>query len=223
VLADLLPTVVASAELSGDPPDVVLFDAEIASVSRAVTSRRLEFGTVRHCARLALGELGHPPVPLLPGGQGETLWPSGIVGSMTHCQGYRAAAVARAAEIHAIGIDAEPHESLPDDVLGVVALAEEKVHLTQLRTADGSVCWDRVLFSCKESAYKAWFPLTRRWLGYVDISVVIDAEGGTFSAYILVAGPPLEEGQLQTLSGRWMVRNNLILTAIAVPTIRTQA
>jgi 4'-phosphopantetheinyl transferase EntD len=216
VLADLFPTVVASAELFSDPPGVVLFDSEIASLSGAVTARRLEFGTVRHCARLALGELGYPPVPLLRGPAGETQWPPGVVGSMTHCHGYRAAAVARAADVSGLGIDAEPHEPLPEDVLSVVALGQEQIHLEQLRAADDSVCWDRVLFSCKESVYKAWFPLTRRWLGYEDVSVTIDP-GGAFSAYILVAGATPDEERLRSLTGRWIVRNDLILTAISVP------
>jgi 4'-phosphopantetheinyl transferase EntD len=33
------------------------------------------------------------------------------------------------------------------------------------------VYWDRVLFCIKESTYKAWFPLTHRWLGFEDASV----------------------------------------------------
>jgi 4'-phosphopantetheinyl transferase EntD len=74
------------------------------------------------------------------------------------------------------------------------------------------------LFSCKESVFKAWFPLTRQWLEYADVSVDIDAEGGAFSAYIQSARGTLGEDQPQPLSGRWMVRNNLILTAVTVPT-----
>ena len=94
MIAQVVPMMVASAELFTDPPDVVLFESELASVSRAVRKRRLEFDTVRHCARQALGELGYSPAPLLKGEWGEPQWPKGIVGSMTHCQGYRAAAVA---------------------------------------------------------------------------------------------------------------------------------
>jgi 4'-phosphopantetheinyl transferase EntD len=35
-------------------------------------------------------------------------------------------------------------------------------------------CWSRTLFSAKESVYKAWFPLTRRWLGYNETIIGID-------------------------------------------------
>jgi hypothetical protein len=58
---------IASAEVFTDPPDVVLFESGLASVSRAVRRRRLELGTVRHCVRQALGELRYSPTPLLKG------------------------------------------------------------------------------------------------------------------------------------------------------------
>lgn len=217
MIAEVVPTLAASAELFTDPPDVVLFEAELASVSRAVESRRLEFGTVRHCARKALSELGYPPVPLLKGERGEPLWPSGIVGSMTHCAGYRAAAVARAEDTFTLGIDAEPHQGLPDGVSGLVAFAEENAQLARLRAADDSVCWDRLLFSCKEAIYKAWFPLTGRWLGFEDVCVVIDPFDNTFLARLLVPGPILSGEPRQVLAGRWLVRDGLILTATGIP------
>jgi hypothetical protein len=53
MIAEVVPTRVASAELFRDPPDVVLFEAELASVANAVETRRREFGTVRHRARLS--------------------------------------------------------------------------------------------------------------------------------------------------------------------------
>ena len=56
-----------------------------------MAKRRNEFITVRHCAGLALGELGFPPVPILKGDKGEPCWPDGAVGSLTHCAGYRGA------------------------------------------------------------------------------------------------------------------------------------
>ncbi|WP_158717200.1 4'-phosphopantetheinyl transferase family protein [Streptomyces sp. NRRL F-4474] len=82
----------------------------MASLRAAVAARRREFATVRRCARQSLAALGIPPMPLLPGERGAPLWPRGTVGSMTHCLGYRAAAAARADEITALGIDAEPHQ-----------------------------------------------------------------------------------------------------------------
>lgn len=110
------------AELFGDPPDLSPLPAEESLVVRSVAKRRNEFVTVRHCARLAMRDLGVPPSPILKGGKGEPLWPEGVVGSLTHCEGYRGAVVARSAAVRSVGIDAEPHGALPDRVLEAVSL-----------------------------------------------------------------------------------------------------
>ncbi|MGH3929175.1 MAG: 4'-phosphopantetheinyl transferase family protein [Pseudonocardiaceae bacterium] len=216
VIEKILPDVVASAEAFDDPPDAVLFPEEEAVISRAVEKRRREFRTVRHCARLALGELGIPPVAVVPGEHREPLWPPGIVGSMTHCAGYRAAAVARGRDLFSIGIDAEPHEPLPADVLGAIALDEERARLTDLAAVERAHCWDRLLFCAKETVYKAWFPLTRRWLGFQDAAVTIDPAEGTFSARLLVTGPTIAGKTLTRFEGRWLTDDGLVLTAITV-------
>jgi 4'-phosphopantetheinyl transferase EntD len=126
LIEKILPDAVASAEARDDPPDAVLYPGEAELVSRAVDKRRREFRTARHCARRALRQLGLPPVAVLRGERGEPQWPPGIVGSLTHCSGYRAAAVARSDLIRALGIDAEPNTSLPAGVLDTIALPEEQ-------------------------------------------------------------------------------------------------
>ena len=182
-------------ELPADPaaaeqayPEAIeagLFPEEREHIARSVAKRRVEFAAVRRCARRALQELGYPPVPILPGEQREPRWPEGVVGSMTHCAGYCAAAVARSGEVSALGIDAEVHAPLPEGVLDLISLESERALLAELTDrVPGAVHWDRVLFSAKESVYKAWFPLTRRWLGFeqADIELRLD---GTFEARLL--------------------------------------
>jgi 4'-phosphopantetheinyl transferase EntD len=227
VIAQLLPAGVASAEAYEDPPGVELFAAEEAVIARAVDKRRREFRTVRHCARRALAELGLPPAPLLPGERGAPQWPAGVVGSMTHCSGYRAAAVARACELHALGIDAEPHDPLPDGVLDAIARPEERSRLAALAAGTvqrdtvhrDTVHWDRLLFCAKEAVYKAWYPLTGRWLGFEDASVTIDPVGHAFSARLLVPGPTIAGSQLAGFTGRWLTRDRLVLTTVVVPAV----
>jgi 4'-phosphopantetheinyl transferase EntD len=130
---------------------------------------------------------------------------------MTHCAGYRAAAVAPATSLRAIGIDAEPHQPLPGGVLPVISLPAERAALGGLAAADPGVCWDRLLFCAKESVYKAWFPVTRQWLGFKQAEITITASG-RFTARLLVPSP-----SFTSLSGRWLVRGGLVLTAIAEP------
>ncbi|SNS43487.1 4'-phosphopantetheinyl transferase EntD (siderophore biosynthesis) [Streptosporangium subroseum] len=211
MIEKILPPWVASAEAFDDPPGVTLFPEEEAAIARAVDRRRREFTTARHCARQALAQLGLPAVPILPGERRAPEWPDGVVGSITHCAGYRAAAVSL--EALAVGIDAEPHEPLPDGVLTAVSLEEERDALTRL---GGQIHWDRMLFSAKESVYKAWFPLTRRWLGFEEAHITL-VPSGTFTARLLVPGPLVDGRELTGFTGRWLVADGLVITAIALP------
>ncbi|GAA3071761.1 4'-phosphopantetheinyl transferase family protein [Streptosporangium carneum] len=207
----ILPSWVASAEAFHDPQDVALFPEEEAVIARAVDKRRREFTTARHCARQALARLGLPAAPILPGERGAPGWPSGVRGAITHCAGYRAAAVSL--EALTVGIDAEPHEPLPDGVLPAVSLPQERAELERL--GEG-VHWDRLLFSAKESVYKAWFPLALRWLDFAEAHVTFDPSG-VFTARLLVEGPLVEGRRLTGFTGRWLVADGLAVTAIAMP------
>jgi 4'-phosphopantetheinyl transferase EntD len=221
LIEKILPNAVASAEARDDPPDAVLYPGEAELISRAVDKRRREFRTARHCARRALRQLGLPPVAVLRGERGEPQWPPGIVGSLTHCIGYRAAAVARSDLIRALGIDAEPNAPLPAGVLDTIALPEEQGRLSQLAAADQTTCWDRLLFCAKESVYKAWFPLTRSWLGFDDATITItvnaaDPAQGRFAARLLVPGSTNTGQPLTQLDGHWICSDQLLITAVAL-------
>ncbi|GAB7039616.1 MULTISPECIES: 4'-phosphopantetheinyl transferase family protein [Catenuloplanes] len=203
MIEQLLPPGVAWAETFGDE-DCPLFPAEEAVVARAVEKRRREFVTGRWCARRALATLGLPESPIVPGERGAPGWPPGVVGAITHCAGYRAAVAARTGEIRSLGIDAEPDEPLPAGVLELVSLPEERLWT---ESAGRGPHWDRLLFSAKESVYKAWFPLARRWLGFEEARLTATPDG-TFHAEILIDGP------VSAFSGRWLASGGLILTAI---------
>jgi len=214
VIADLLPATAVAVEVFGPPPPgAALLPEEEPLVARAVDRRREEFTTARSCARQALAALGVPAAPLLAGPRREPLWPAGVVGSLTHCDGYRAAAVARSVDLATIGIDAEPHRPLPDGVLARVALAQER---DAVRRLPGGVHWDRLLFSAKESVYKAWYPLARRRLGFSDAVVELDP-AGSFRARLLVPGSALPGRELTGFTGRWVASGGLLLTAVTLP------
>ncbi|WP_199440853.1 4'-phosphopantetheinyl transferase family protein [Umezawaea beigongshangensis] len=216
MIADVLGAPVSTAERFDDSADVALFPEEEALLGRAVASRRAEFSTARLCAREALGGLGVPPVPVLPGPKREPLWPDGVVGSITHCAGYRACAVARVSDLLTVGIDAEPNAPTPDGVLGAVALPAEIARGEALSAAHPDVSWDRLLFSAKESTYKAWYPVARRWLGFEDADIVLRPDG-TFTSRVLVEPPVVGGVPLDVFHGRWLCRDGLLLTTVAVP------
>lgn len=216
MIASLLPDSVATSECRDDPAEAFLLPGEEVAVARAVTRRRREYTTVRHCARQAMAALDLPAAPILPGPRRGPVWPEGVVGSMTHCAGYRAAAVARATDVVSLGIDAEEHAPLPETVDTLVSLPEERDRLRALAVSHPRVEWHRVLFSAKESVYKTWFPLTGRWLGFEDARLRFDPHAGTFTAELLVPGPVVDGVPVPAFAGRWLVRDGLVLTAIVL-------
>ena len=217
LLGSLLPACVVAyeefADLPGEPP----FPGEESLIATAVEGRRREFVTARRCARRALADLGYAPAPILAGAGREPLWPAGVAGSITHCAGYRAAAVARRTDLAGLGADAEPDGPLPDGVEESVTSDRERAHLRELSLAAPQVSWGRLLFSAKESIYKAWYPLTGRWLGFEDAELTIEPESRTFRARLLIDGERIDGGPpLNEMSGRYAVGRGLVVTAVAV-------
>jgi 4'-phosphopantetheinyl transferase EntD len=219
-LGRLLPDTVVTGEAFADLPGEAPFPGEEDLLVRAVESRRREFITTRRLARAALAGLGCPAAPIRTGPKREPVWPAGVAGALTHCVGYRAAAVVRCTDLASVGIDAEPSGPVPDGVGRLVIRPAEHEMIGRLAARTPEVSWDRLLFSAKESVYKAWFPLTGRWLGFQDAELTVEGDDGTFQARILVdgtrtdGGPPLTE-----LAGRFLVdaEHGLLITAVTVP------
>ncbi|WP_154035523.1 4'-phosphopantetheinyl transferase family protein, partial [Bifidobacterium breve] len=132
---------------------VRLFDGERALVGNATAKRRREFTETRLLAHEALRRIGHDG-PILKGSDGEPLWPSGIVGSLSHCPSLCAAAVASAERIRAVGVDVDDSDGLSDGIMRFVFSSEE---LASLRMA--SSVERRAAFCAKEAASKALYAL----------------------------------------------------------------
>jgi 4'-phosphopantetheinyl transferase EntD len=214
ILQKILPATVTSGEQIG-----VLFgsllDEELTILGRnAAPRRKAEFAAGRTCGRRAMRLLGLPELPIFRGDDRQPLWPDGVVGNITHCDGYCAAAVARVADFSAIGIDAEKNEPLPANVLGSVAFGDELYWVHRLPRV--GICWDRLLFSIKEAVYKAWYPRERRWLDFDQVGVVLDIEKTTFHARI--SGVPASTvSDSLVYRGFYLTTQSLILTSVCVP------
>lgn len=219
MIESILPNGVVAAELFEDPPGLQPHPLEAPLVAKAVDKRKREFTSARHCARIAMDKLGVEQAPIMRGTSGAPQWPKGVVGSLTHCDGYRGAVLGYAMQVRSVGIDAEPHGALPDGVLDAVSLQAER---DWLATAGSDVHYDRLLFCAKEATYKAWEPLTGRWLGFEDAHITFERTGtgtdisGTFHSELLVPGDVVSGSPLSSFDGRWLVSDGLIVTAIAV-------
>lgn len=208
----LLPDGVAVAEIHGGSRfDGALTPAEAEQVAGVAPRRQAEFGAGRACARSALCALGVAPVTIPTGPAGEPRWPTGVVGSITHCHRYAAAAVGRSQMLAAIGIDAEPDRALPAGILAGLATPDERAALPR-RSGASDPHWDRLLFSAKEAVFKAWYPLTGCLIGFDAATVVFDPAAGTWGSFeVRLAGGPI-----RTMTGRWLAEQGLIACAVCV-------
>lgn len=225
ILPRLLPGTVAAAEafdedLAGELPP--LWRGEEGAIGlNAVLSRRASYHWSRALARRAMSALGHDPSPVPVGPAREPRWPASLVGSITHCEGYCAAAVGRRSEWAAVGIDAELVQPMSDGVVGRIASDSERAFLA---SQPDPVRATVALFSAKEAAYKVWYPVTGTWLGFLDAKVEFgEPEAGTvgrFVAHVLVPVPATAGASavaLAKLEGCFIYERAMVLTAIAVP------
>ena len=209
VLIHISPDWISVAENKGSPIDT-LYEEEIAYLKKAGQKRRQEFAAVRHCARIALQSLNYERPVMVPGRSGLPTWPNGLIGSMTHCNSYCAAAVAPSQVCNAIGIDAEPNRSLTPRVLDRIASSTECEHVQYLRALHPHISFDRLLFSIKESIYKAVFSNSGDSLRFKDVRVLVNPNGN-FDAQI--TSPHLRCASLQ---GNWGEHDGILGSIVTI-------
>jgi 4'-phosphopantetheinyl transferase EntD len=179
------------AELA--PPGVVVvetarphaWEGEVETSAEALAAgvaeaRAREFRIGRACARRALCKLGVHDTSVPTGRAREPIWPPGVVGSITHCKGYAAAAVAWSHTVTGLGIDVERNVALAPGIVRRIATPPEQAWLAAAPPC--GLHWPVLIFSAKESIYKAWYPLTGRFLGFLEVELRIEPASKTFSA-----------------------------------------
>ena len=192
----------AMAEMDMDAP---LWPEEEALIGHAVEKRRREFALGRAAARQALAALGAPAGAISRHEDRSPIWPAGFIGSITHCNGFCGAVVARQRDITSIGFDAEPARPLPDGVDRRIYGAEEAAHFSALPS---SVNWPKLAFSAKEAFYKCFYPMTKARLGFHEAQVRFTPDG-SFEIASQAAAAFLDG----TVQGRWLVRDGLVFTS----------
>jgi 4'-phosphopantetheinyl transferase EntD len=172
--ARLPPGLVLLASPTGDDEDH-LYPVERARIAGAVTSRRREFATGRALARQALERLGIGPVAIPAGDGSEPVWPSGIVGSITHSGGFCAVLLGRTVNYRGVGIDVEVSRPPADDIARLVVNPSEPAEYHRQP-------WLQTVFSAKESIYKCLYPTHRAFIDFQDVTVRLEYEAGAFTA-----------------------------------------
>jgi enterobactin synthetase component D / holo-[acyl-carrier protein] synthase len=179
-------------------------------VPTAVPPRRREFALGRWCARRALCRLGIHDYPVQRGSANEPVWPPGIAGSISHCEGYCGAAVVRRKTVQGIGIDVELSEPLAQRLRRMVCRQSE-LEWIERSTPPPHSDWAKLMFSAKESVYKCVYPLLGTRLGFHDIEIRMIPSHHRFVA--TVPGHRGEAKNRDMLRGRYLCTASHIFTA----------
>lgn len=204
---------------AGLPLDCVLDGSVLpADLVDAPAGRRLQFLAGRFCAAQALRALGAPEwqQPLPRRVNGAPAWPSGVIGSITHTEGFVSAAVALATDFEAIGIDVERviSESRARTVSTVIAwpieiAAARAAGLTRLEALT-------LVFSAKETMFKCLHPRAAQMFHFHDVRLVgVDAPARMFQARLVKPlSASFPAGML--LEGRFDIHDGCIHTGMTL-------
>ena len=195
-----------------------LLPEERALVAGSSTARQAEFATGRHCARLALASLSprFDRMPVLADGRGAPVWPAGVVGSITHCPGLDRRGRGPHAAVRSCPrrprarpgrrAGRSPADGGPRG--GLVGRASGR-RLSALGRERPGIPWDAVLFSAKEAAFKAWYPLTGILVAHDAVSVEL-LPSGRFTA-VVAADDPTGRRAVHRVRGRWVVGPRVVV------------
>ena len=155
-------------------------------IQRAAPARRAAFVAGRSAARLALTHAGHPAVALPAHAEGDPIWPPGMLGSITHAEGWAIAVTVRRGKTGGIGVDLEGAGPLEAGVSDIVCRPDERGvdPLLARRGVDAA----KLRFVAKEAWYKAVFPQRRRFVDFHEAAVAIDARDDRFTVRFVAAG-----------------------------------
>lgn len=213
LFASLLPDWVSVLEMDPAIADgAMLLPEERTFVAAAVEQRRREFAAGRSLARSLLAGLGKE-APLRREADGRPAWPSGIVGSITHCATLAAVAIASADDCAGIGIDIEANRPLPPGVARLILCEQEQQWIGR---SDPSLVAETLLrvFCAKEALYKAIYPLARCALPLHALTVERCPRTEGFVARLGIEVAPFPKGAL--LEGRWAARRGHVAAAVVI-------
>ena len=200
-----------------DSTDFLLHpEEEVISASFSSSKRRAEFSLGRYCAHRALSKFELESVPILRNTESrEPYWPKSVRGSITHSEGFAAAAVGLAKDVSGIGIDLESLSRVVDfNIRRHVCVEKEREFLEFLPTEQANR-YLRIIFSAKESIFKRFFPISRTYLSFQDAAIIIDEQKFEFSFVLTKACTGITSAGFQH-SGRFSIKDDLLLTSIYI-------
>ncbi|AQS36924.1 phosphopantetheinyl transferase component of siderophore synthetase [Shewanella psychrophila] len=143
------------------------------SLARAMPKRRCEFLAGRVCAKRVLTKLHINTSETIKIGAGhQPLWPAGVSGSISHCDGHAVAVVVwQEKNVMGVGIDIE------NIVSSELAQSIHEQIISETERGYSRLFTDfqlflTLIFSAKESIYKAIYPFIHQILDFNSVSLI---------------------------------------------------
>jgi enterobactin synthetase component D len=149
-------------------------------LSGAAEKRKLEFISGRYCAFMGCKELGFNLIKLERGASREPLWPSGIIGSISHTDGVALAIVGLSDKTKGIGVDIEGF--IPEKKFTTIermVLTENDKNFLEKYSKDHIKKSElyTIIFSAKEALFKLLFPECQCYFDFREADIVSINQG----------------------------------------------
>jgi len=141
-------------------------------LSGAVVKRQAEYLAGRVCAKNALLTFGVNDFQITSAENRAPIWPKNMCGSITHTQNIAAAAVTNNPNVSGLGIDIEcvMEEEQEKELCSYIITPNEKSTFLKLSKLSSNPL--TIIFSAKESIYKALYPTVRRFFDFNAVTLV---------------------------------------------------
>jgi 4'-phosphopantetheinyl transferase EntD len=203
LLANLFPACVAVCFSSELPADAKLEPAEQTDTERMAAKRLMEFTHGRYCAHEAMRRLGIPVSAISKGEDRAPVWPSRLVGSISHRDQVAVAAIAHSHDIDTLGLDIEGQEALKPEIIHMICRPDEQAALN-----DGHLA--KLLFSIKEAVYKCIYPRVGCYVDFKEIEILLDVTGESYR--VRSHSTKFDAGLTDRLEGRFHIKDQLIFS-----------
>jgi 4'-phosphopantetheinyl transferase EntD len=237
-LSALFPLPVVAAELESSGTDVpltvqrcetkLLTAREWESIRHCAERRIIDFCSGRVCARRALAEYGVNGFDLLSAEDRQPLWPSGLVGSITHTDGFAAAVVAEQRVVAGLGIDVERIGAVHSELWPPICTAPELDRLRAL-SVEEQLLAGALTFVAKEAFFKCQYPLASERFGFDEVeleSATWSQSEGEFGLRVSRASRLdrfLPRHAQRRIAGRYTCRGPYLIGAVALSPISERA
>lgn len=179
---------------------------------RSVIKRRNEFYAGRWCAAKAFEKLtGMIEVPGIQENRAPS-WPIGYCGSISHSNEWVISCVASKDSYESVGLDIEDSSLLPNSTDWSAQIAtNQELEICSVTAGDDALA---LIFSAKETLFKAINPLTNVFFDFTDAEVVGRASAGIKLKLLRTLNENYK--QSQCFDVQFLRKGTLVLTFLAI-------